>query len=87
MIELLLMSYSTLRIVSFAEMLSKMTLSKQNIAKQYIGKNAITHMPQKIVKYLDLPHPELYAGHAFENAGATIMDLKSSRGVCHNPPP
>ena len=51
---------------------------------QVIGKNKLGNTPNKIVKFLNLPNPQLYTGHSFRrtsttllnNSGASMMTLK-----------
>lgn len=56
--------------------------------KQVVGIHTIGGIPKKIAKYLGLPDPECYTGHAFRrssatiycNSGANLLDLKRLGG-------
>ena len=41
--------------------------------KQNIGHNTISNTPNKIAKFLQLEHPELYTGHSLRRSSATML--------------
>lgn len=65
-----------------------MRYEKGKCVNQPVGKNTFYRMPSIIARFLNLPNPELYTGHAFRrtsatllaNTGADILSLKRHGG-------